>query len=244
MDIVSQVEAEGQFPTADDAFDSAFMSLALTQMIEERGKHWVSNIARNRTINWCGAWRQAGAVADELRAEHPESFRQICVRGRNGESIEAWVFTKVVRLKKYGKKRWVIVHEQADLRDEPKLLLSDALHWEGGRIIQTWSYRWSVEVFHEFAKQITGLEASQVRKEQAVNRHLQLSCVAQSLLQRTECAGQKSERFKFAGERQTIGQRVYGLQREAGEQLIAVIAKLLAGGASPAQVLELVMPTG
>ena len=80
-----------------------------------------------------------------------------------------------VRLKKYGKKRLVIAHETEDLSEPPRFLLADALHWDITRIIQTWNYRWSVEVFHEFAKQITGLESSQVRKEEAVKRHFRHS---------------------------------------------------------------------
>ncbi|MCC0179937.1 hypothetical protein I4641_23705 [Waterburya agarophytonicola K14] len=87
------------------------------------------------------------------------------------------------------------------------------MHWDITRIIRTWNYRWSVEIFHEFAKQITGLESSQVRKEEAFYSHFRLSCVAQSLLQRVTCLGQKSERFKFAQEKQTIGQCIYSLNR-------------------------------
>ena len=74
-------------------------------------------------------------------------------------------------------------HEQEDLGDAPQFLLTDALHWESGRILETWSYRWASEIFHEFSKQVTGLEAAQVRKEGAVQRHFRLSCVAQSLVQ-------------------------------------------------------------
>jgi hypothetical protein len=70
---------------------------------------------------------------------------------RNGEEKCCWVFTKVVRLKRYGRKRLVIVHEQEDLTDAPRFLLTDALHWESGRVIQTWSYRWASEVFHSSA---------------------------------------------------------------------------------------------
>ncbi len=109
---------------------------------------------------------------------------------RNGEIKSFWAFSKAIRLKKYGKKRLVIVHEQEDLSDEPRFLLTDALHWESGKVIQTWSYRWSIEVLvfdpaiaaHEFTKQVTGLESAQVRKEEGVKRHFRLSCVAQSLL--------------------------------------------------------------
>jgi hypothetical protein len=42
-------------------------------------------------------------------------------------------------------------------------------------VIRVWSYRWQVEIFHEFCKQAVGLEASQVRKEEAVKRHFRLS---------------------------------------------------------------------
>ena len=78
----------------------------------------------------------------------------------------------------------VIAYETEDLTGKPRFLLADALHWDITRIIRTWNYRWSIEVFHEFAKQTTGLESSQVRKEEAVKRHFRLSCVAQSLLQK------------------------------------------------------------
>ena len=44
------------------------------------------------------------------------------------------------------------------------------------------------------AKQMTGLESSQVGKEEASYSHFRLSCVAQSLLQRVTCAGQKAVR--------------------------------------------------
>jgi len=136
----------------------------------------------------------------------------------------------------------VIVHETEDLSDAPRFLLADALHWDITRIIQTWNYRWSVEVFHEFAKQITGLESSQVRKEEAVQRHFRLSCVAQSLLQRVTCRGQKSERFKFAQKKQTIGQCVYSLNREALANLLSLSENLFAQGQSSQNILELLMP--
>jgi hypothetical protein len=60
-----------------------------------------------------------------------------------------------------------MVHERADLTDAPRFLVTDALHWESGRMIETWSFRWAAEVFHEFSKQGTGLEAAQVRNEEA-----------------------------------------------------------------------------
>lgn len=147
--IVEQLEAEGHFPHADYAFDKGVLSLPLTQLIESHAKHWVSELGCSRHIRWKGQWCRVDEVAAQLRTEHPESFRALQVTGRNGETKTFWAFTKAVRLKRYGRKRLVIVHEQADLRDTPRFLLTDALHWESGRVIQTWSYRWPTEIFHE-----------------------------------------------------------------------------------------------
>jgi hypothetical protein len=242
VDIVKQIESEGNFPEADYAFDNGVLTLALTKAIEQSGKHWVSEIEKSRNINWQGSWTRVDVVAEELKTNSRSSFRHYRVQGRNGDKKAFWAFTKVVRLKKYGKKRLVIAHETEDLSDTPRFLLADALHWDMTRIIRTWNYRWSIEVFHEFAKQITGLESSQVRKEEAVKRHFRLSCVAQSLLQRVTCRGQKSARFKFAQKKQTIGQCVYSLNREALANLLSLSENLFAQGQSTQNILELLMP--
>jgi hypothetical protein len=141
VEIGRQLEAEGQFPQAPYAFDNGVLTLELTRLIESSGKHWVSELEVARHIQWQGRWRRVDEVAAELRQQHPESFRSMKVSCRNGEEKCFWAFTKVVRLKRYGRKRLVIVHEQPDLSDAPRFLLTDALHWESRRVIQTWSYR-------------------------------------------------------------------------------------------------------
>jgi hypothetical protein len=243
VEIVRQLETEGQFPQAHYAFDNGVLSLPLTQLIEQQGKHWVSELESSRLIQWHGQWRRVDEVAAELARQHPESFRQLNVKLRRGEEKAFWAFTKTVRLKRYGRKRLVMVHEQADLSDTPRFLLTDALHWEAGRVIRVWSYRWPVEIFHEFCKQAVGLEASQVRKEEAVKRHFRLRSVAQSLLQRTPAGGRKSERFAFADDnQQTVGQKLYTLTRDALGQLVQLVQGLFAQGQSYQQVLERLMP--
>jgi hypothetical protein len=195
VDVVRQIEAEGHFPQADYAFDNGVLTLELTQLIEASGKHWVSEIECSRLIQWNGQWTRVEQVATQLRQAHPESFRSLQIKCRNGEVKSVWAFTKTVRLKRYRRKRLVIVHEQEDLSDAPRFLLTDALHWESGRTIQTWSYRWACEIFHEFCKQVAGFESAQVRNQEAVKRHFRLRCIAQSLLRQATCEGKKSERF-------------------------------------------------
>jgi len=243
VEIVRQIESEGQFPKADYAFDNGVLTLDLTRLIENQGKHWVSEIECSRHINWEGQWRRVDEVAQGLRGQHPESFRPVKAKGRNGEEKQYWAFTKVVRLKRYGRKRLVIVHEKEDLSDTPRFLLTDALHWESVRVIETWNYRWPVEVFHEFSKQVTGFESAQVRKEEAVKRHFRLSCVAQSLVQRAACSGGKSERFEFADEKATVGQKVYTIAREALAGVLQLAQGLFAQGRTCDQVLKVLMPT-
>jgi hypothetical protein len=77
----------------------------------------------------------------------------VTVQCRNGEQKPYGVCTTVVRLQKSGEKRVVIVHEQEDRQDEPRCFVTAATHGESTRIIEPWSYRWTVKVFHEFAKQ-------------------------------------------------------------------------------------------
>lgn len=242
VDVVRQIEAEGYFPKADYAFDNGVLTLELTQLIEASGKHWVSEIECSRLLQWNGQWSRVAQVASQLRQEHPESFRSLQVRCRTGEVKSVWAFTKTVRLKRYGRKRLVIVHEQEDLSDAPRFLLTDALHWESGRVIQTWSYRWACEIFHEFCKQVAGFESAQVRNQEAVKRHFRLSCIAQSLLGQATCGGKQSERFAFAKEKPTVGQRLYSLTREAYQQMLALVQGLFAQKRTCEQVLEVIMP--
>jgi hypothetical protein len=242
LDIVQQLEQEGHVPHAHYAFDNGVLSLDLSRCIEHAGKHWVSELEGSRHIQWQGQWQRVDTVAHALRQAHPESFRAVRVRCRNGETKSFWVFTKVVRLKRYGRKRLVIVHEQEDLGDTPRFLLTDALHWESSRVIEVWSYRWAAEIFHEFGKQVTGLEAAQVRKEEAVKRHFRLSCVAQSLLQQTPASGSATERFAFAQGDITIGQRVRTIARDALQSLLKLVEQLLAQGHSCEHILEVLMP--
>ena len=136
----------------------------------------------------------------------------------------------------------MIVHEQQDLMDAPRFFVTDALHWESGRVIETWSYRWSSEIFHEFGKQVTGLEAAQVRKEEAVKRHFRLSCVAQSIVQRAPARESTSERYAVAEGQITYGQKWRARGREVMRSLLELIQHLLTKGKSCAEVLEVLMP--
>jgi hypothetical protein len=66
--------------------------------------------------------------------------------------------------------------------------------------------------------------------------------VAQSLLGQAACHGKKSEQFAFGNEKQTLGQRLYTLAREAYQNLLHLVYGLFAQGRTCEQVLEVLMP--
>jgi len=240
--MVKQIEAEGTFPRADYAFDGGVCSAALTPVIEQMGKHWVSELACNRSVLWLNQWTRIDEVAQRLRCESSESFRHYRIRQRNGEVKGIWAFSKVLRLKKIGRKRIVIVHETEDLSDAPRFLVTDALSWDVSRIAITWSYRWPCEIFHEFTKAICGLESAQLRNEDASHSHVCLSCLAQSLLQNAPVAGGTSEKFSFATSTPSIGQKLYGLTREALHPMVQLCQSLFNQGRSVEPVVQVMMP--
>jgi hypothetical protein len=110
IEVVQQIEAEGEFPHADYVFDGGVCAAELTQVMEQCGKHWVSEVACNRSVLWYNQWQRIDAVAAELRQSTPEAFRRYEIRQRNGEQKTVWAFTKVLQLRKIGRKRIVILH--------------------------------------------------------------------------------------------------------------------------------------
>ena len=105
VEVVREMEAAGPVPAAQSAFDPGVLPLELTRGSESAGKQWVSEIAGARHSNWAGQWRRVDEGGVERRTQPPESVRPLKVPGRHGQEREYWAFTKVVRLKKSGRKR-------------------------------------------------------------------------------------------------------------------------------------------
>ncbi len=243
-DIVKNIEKNDTFREAPYVFDNGLLSDNLAGIIKREGKQWVSEIEKNRKIIWNNQWTSVHIVAGELAQNHAETaFRPVTIECRNGDKKKFWVFTKVVRLKKFGRLRLAIVHEKKDLSDKPRFLVCSARHWEAKKILRTWNYRWPCETFHEFVKQRTGFESAQLRSEEAVKRHFRLSCVAQSMIQRISAASSTSEEFDFEKEKATIGQKCRVIAREAFRSLLTLAKKLFEEEKSVDEVLGIFVPT-
>jgi hypothetical protein len=242
VEIVEQMERDGHFPEAHYAFAHGVLTVELSRWLESQGKPWVSEVECSRNSLGRGQWCRLDAVAAELRHQAPQSFRPLQVHCRRGETKTFWAFTKTVRLRRDGRKRIGIIHEREELTDAPRFLLPDALPWESGRIIETWSLRWTAELFHALGKQGTGWEAAQGRTEEAVKRHRRFSGVAPSLLQRAPAVASSVEQCAFAQGQSTLGQRCRVLAREVCQTLLQVAQRLFTDGRWCEQVLEVFMP--
>ena len=242
VELVQQIEDENNFPDANYAFDNGVLCPELARLLGERKKYWLSELEVTRLIVWDNVYQRIQDVAVQLRQHSPQSFREVTFQKRNGEQETNWVFSKCVRLKKFGKVRIFIVHEREDLTDTPRFLVSNALHWESKRALETWDYRWSCEIFHEFGKQHTGLESAQVRNEDAVKKHVRLSCVAQSILQSVPAQPSTSEKFAFAKGHITCGQRWRALAREVMSTTIDTVKQMLEMGKTTDEILCQLMP--
>ena len=89
---------------------------------------------------------------------------------------------------------------------------------------------------------MTGFEQAQVRNQEAVKRHFRLSCVAQSVVQKAEASGGKSERFSFVQGKPTFGQRCRTVIRQVLLALIKCVGHLTAVGKTGEQILQTLMP--
>jgi hypothetical protein len=92
------------------------------------------------------------------------------------------------------------------------------------------------------AKQVTGLEAAQGRKEEAGQRHCRLSGVAQALVPQAPAAGATAESLAFAKGESPDGQRGHTRVRAAWSGLVRLVASLLARGRKCADIWELLLP--
>lgn len=183
-------------------------------------------------------------VAKTLKEQGAERFQKRKIRLRNGKIKEFFFFSKVFRLRKgWGKKKVVIVYEKEDFSDEPGFLICNSNDYRAEKIIQLWSYRWTCEIFHDFGKEVTGLEKAQVRNKESVMRHLRLCALSQSLLQDTETQPSAREKFNFADGAITVGQKVMKIAKEALQAIIQFTQNMTKQNWSEEKIMDTLMPT-
>ena len=128
------------------------------------------------------------AFADQLKEEHLQAVNegrkpvfQSTTIPYKGSKETYYSYCHTHRLKGFGRLRLVINYQQADLSDTPRFFLSNRTRWQAYNLTRIRRHRWPVEVYHEEGK-ADGLAQYQVRRFEAIGKHIALVAVTYSLL--------------------------------------------------------------
>jgi hypothetical protein len=158
--------------------DSGMFVPEIIKAVKGHNKHWIADSSKTRILYYKGEKYNCGSFTKS----RPDSvFRKITLKVK-GEEKDYWIFTCVVRIKKYGKVRFTAIYDNENRQGDPIYCFTDMLNWDGKKITSIRSRRWKIEPLHEQSKQFEGAEDSQLQNEQGVRKHLTLVFVMNSLL--------------------------------------------------------------
>ena len=166
----------------DFAFDCYFTNAEILNHIHGktdrfgRSRGYVGDLKTNRKLEWKGRIIKASELAASIPAEDRKEMRI-------GDRRQ-WYFTVTVRIPDVKHKVRIVVlwHYRKDEKC-CKILVTNRITWEVGRIVRVYRTRWTgTETFHRDGKQQLGLGDCQLRDYQGQTRHMYLVMLAYSLL--------------------------------------------------------------
>jgi DDE superfamily endonuclease len=90
--------------------DSALFAPVMIEAIEKHGKPWLADSEKTRLVFWQGQTFNCETFA---QSRPDQAYRPVTLN-RHGQEKTFWVFTCVVRIKKYGKVRLAVIYDQPD----------------------------------------------------------------------------------------------------------------------------------
>jgi len=168
-------------------FDRWYTKPMLCEHIASKNQIYVGRLESKTIIELKGKEdRTVLDFAEELKQEHLKNktkpkFHKVGVKWR-GTTTHYYAYCKTHRLTAFGKVRLVISYKNEDLSDKtPYLIISNQHTWRAASILSVYRRRWPVEVFYEEAK-AEGLNKYQIRKQEAIHKHIALISIVYSLL--------------------------------------------------------------
>jgi len=140
----------------------------------ERG--YVGDLKFNRLVVFKGVKQQ---VVEFAKTIPPSDRKSVTVDG-----TKQWYLTVCVTMPNIDHKvRIVILWKYKNDAEPRKILVTNKIHWQAERIIETYRCRWTgTETFHRDGKQELGLEDCQLRSSVGHTRHIYCVFLAHSLL--------------------------------------------------------------
>jgi hypothetical protein len=234
------IEQRAVSEVAPDVYtvDSALFAPVRIKTIENQGKPWLADSEKTRLVFWPGQTFNCETFA---QSRPDQAYRPVTLN-RPGQEKTFWVFTWVVRLKKYGQVRLAVIYDQPDRQGKPIYCCTRMLTGNAQKIVQVRCHRWDIEPLHEQIKQFLGAEDSQLQTEAGVRRHLTLVLVVNSLLKSLELSQPIGDlpMTEFQNVSPTFGQRCRRILLEVFHDLSQTIARWLKENQmTPSQVFEI-----
>jgi len=186
---------------------------------DETNRGYVGDLKFNRKVIFKGVEQQAIEFAHTIP---PSDRKFVVVDGK-----KQWYLTVCVKMPNVDHKvRIVILWKYKNDVEPKKIFVTNKIHWNVERIIETYRGRWTgTESFHRDGKQELGLEDCQLRSGTGQTRHIYCVFLAHSLLEqrldKTDVSGRGSVRL------QTIGESCRALFRESVRSLVVWIVEQL-----------------
>jgi SRSO17 transposase len=219
-ELIGQMDASEMAPNVYTV-DSALFAPVVIEAIEKQGKPWLADSEKTRLVFWQGQTFNCETFA---QSRPDEAYRPVILTHR-GQEKRYWVFTCVVRIRKYGKVRLAVIYDNPDRQGKPIYCFTRQLTWNATKIVQVRCHRWDIEPLHEQIKQFLGAEDSQLQSEAGVRRHLTLVLVVNSLLKSLDLSQPIGElpMTEFQNVSPTFGQRCRRILLEVFYELIQTI---------------------
>src|SRR5215469_3443776 len=181
----------------------------------ERG--YVGDLKFNRKLTFKGVEQQ---VVEFAKTIPPEDRKPVVVDGK-----KQWYLTVCVKMPNIDHKvRIVILWKYKNDAEPRKILVTNKIHWNAERIIETYRSRWTgTETFHRDGKQELGLGDCQLRNGTGHTRHIYCVFLAHSLLVRQ--LGKTSLSDWASVRLTTIGESCRALLRESLRSLIGWVVE-------------------
>ena len=183
----------------------------------ERG--YVGDLKFNRKLTFKGVEQQAVEFAQTIP---PADRKPVTVDG-----IKQWYLSVCVKMPNIDHKvRVVILWKYKNDAEPRKILVTNKIHWNAERIVETYRCRWTgTETFHRDGKQELGMEDCQLRSGVGQTRHMYCVFLAYSLLLREL---DKTSVSEWASVKlSTIGESCRALLRASLRRLIGWVVEQL-----------------
>lgn len=168
-ELIHDTERRG-CPAETYAFDTIYTRPQIAKVVESYGKSWAGSLQKNRLLTVANREVNAEDFARELPAD---AYRKVVL----GEKAY-WVFSKVVRVSHFDERLRVVISFDNPRREgDPKILVTNALHWEALRVMRAYECRWSVETFHKILKSGCRTEDLRLRTAQRLANVLAVHCI-------------------------------------------------------------------